>query len=143
MAAGELEGVEQLRLGERADQEMGGAMLVEGLERRRVGARQQHQQGRRIGLGRVGDRPHRLLPLGERAARVDHRHRRPRGDEPRLGIVRPPRRDRLPAGALGEPGKLVAMAEGEDEERRPHRARLAARDAAANRFANGVPGLAH
>ena len=88
MAAGEQQGVQQLRLGERAHQEVGGAILVEGVERGGVGARQQDQQGRRIGLDRVGDRAHRLAPLGERAARVDHRDRRARGDEPRLGIVR-------------------------------------------------------
>ena len=92
----------------------------------RVVAREQDEQGRGIGLDRVGDRAHRLLALGERAARVDHRHRGARGDEARLGILRPARGDRLPAGALGEPGQLVAMAEGEDEERGPHRRALAA-----------------
>ena len=103
MALRELEGVEELRLGERAHQEMGGAMLVEARRARGVVARQQHQQGGGIGLDRVGDGAHRLLALVERAARVDHRHRRARGDEPRLGIGGAPRRDRLPAGALGEP----------------------------------------
>ncbi len=83
VAARELEGVEQLRLGERADQEMGRAMLVEGVERGRVGAREQDQQGGGIGLDRVGDRAHRL-----RALRRARRARRP---------PRPPRRRRRSA----------------------------------------------
>ena len=90
------------------------------VEGRIVVARQQDEQGGGIGLDRVGDRPNRLLPLLERAARIDGGDRGARGDEARLGIVGTARGDRLPAGALGKPGQLVAMAKGEDEQRRRH-----------------------
>ena len=121
MAQRELEGVEELRLGEGADQEMGGAKLVEAVQRAGVVARQQDEQGGGIGLGGIGDRPHRFLAFVERAAGVDDRHRRAGRDEPCLRIFGPARRDRLPAGALGQSRQLVAMAKGEDEERRTHR----------------------
>ncbi len=139
VAVRELDCVEQLGLGERADQEMGGAVLVEGVERRRVAAREQHQQSGGIGLDRVGDGARRLLALVERAASVDQRHRGARGEEARLGIGAAPRRDRLPAGALGQPRQLVAMAEGKDEERRPHCRRLARVPRRANRLGCGFP----
>ena len=45
-----------------------------------------------------------------------------------------PRRDRLPARALGEPRQFVAVAKGEDEERRPHCGRLARARRRANRL---------
>ena len=56
----------------------------------------------------------------ERTAGVDDGDRGPRSDEARLGIVGAAGGDRLPAGALGESGQLVAMAKGEDEQRRRH-----------------------
>ena len=90
---------------------MGRAEPVETIERRAVAAREQHQQRRAIRLGRIGERPHRLQPLVQRAARIDHRDRRAGRGEARLGIVRPPRRDRPPAAALGKPVELVAMPE--------------------------------
>ena len=139
MAAGEKQSVEQLRLGERAHEEVGGAMLMEGVQRLRVLARDQDEQGRRIGLDRVGDRAHRSQPLVERAARVDQGDRGARSDEPRLHIVGPARGDRLPAGALGEPGQLVAVTERQNEERRPHRAGLQCGGADANRPAGRIP----
>ena len=71
MAQRELEGVKQLRLREGADQEVGGAVAVQGVERVSVVARQQDEQGGGIGLDGVGDRPNRLHALLERPARVD------------------------------------------------------------------------
>ena len=141
VAQRELEGV-KLGVGKRADQEMGGAELVQRVQGRIVVARQQDEQGGGIGLDRVGDRPNRLLPLLERAARVDDGDRGARGDEARLGIVGTARGDRLPAGALGKPGQLVAMAKGEDEQRRRHPL-VAGAVARANRSWGRLPALAH
>ncbi len=139
VAAGEDQSMEQLRLGEGAHQEMGRAVLVESVQRLRVLAGDQHQQRRGIGLDRVRDRTHRRQSLVERATRIDQGDRGARSNEPRLGIVRPPRRDRLPAGILGEPGQLVAVTKGKDEERGPHRAGLQRRRADANRPGGDIP----
>ena len=118
MALGELHRLKELLLAERADQEMGGAGGVEFLKRVAVVARQQDEQSRRIGLGRVAEGSDPFPPLGQRAARVDHGDRCPRGDEAALGILGAPGGDRLPAGALDRRGQLVAMAERQYEQRR-------------------------
>ncbi len=120
MAAGEGQRVQELGLGDRADEEMGRAETVEAVERRAVVARDHDQQRRPVRLGAVGQRAHRLEPFVERAARIDDRDIGAGAGEARLGIVCPPRRDRPPAAPLGEPVQLVAMAEGQDEERRGH-----------------------
>ena len=111
----------KLGIGKRADEEMGRDERVHLAERVGIAAREQDEQGRAVRLDRIGNRADRVTPLRQRATGVDERDRRPGGDEPRLGIVRPPCRDRLPSDALGEPRELVAMAKGKNEQRSPHR----------------------
>ena len=142
MAKRELQRVQQLRLGKGTDQEMGGAVAMQDFERVAVVARQQDEQSGGIGLDGVADRPNRLLPLLERAARIDQGDGGARRDEARLGIFGAARRDRLPAGALGQPGQLVAMAEGQYEQGR-HRQSLATRPGLRQSPLRGNPGLVH
>ena len=112
-----LKRLEELRVAERADQEMGGPVRIERVERLEIAAREQHQKRRAIGLGGIGEASHRLFSFRKGAARVDHRDRRSRRDEPALGIVRAPSGDGEPSGPLGGGGKLVAMPEGQQEKR--------------------------
>ena len=53
MAVGENHGLEELLLAERADQEMGGAIGMELLQRAAIGARKQDKQGSGIRLDRI------------------------------------------------------------------------------------------
>jgi hypothetical protein len=110
--------MQELLLAERTDQEMSRPRGIDLLERRLVGARQEHEQRGGVRLGRIGERPHAFAALGQGAAGVDHRHRSSRGDEAALGIDGAARGDGLPAGGLRHGGKLVAVTEGQDEERR-------------------------
>ena len=143
MAAGEEQSVQKLRFGEGADEEMGGAMLVEGVQGFRIFAGEQDQQGRRIGFGRIADRAHRRQTLVQRAARIDHGHGGTGGEKARFRLVPPPRRDRLPARTLDKPGQLVAVTKRENEKRRPHGAGLTCLNVPANRRASGHPALVH
>lgn len=120
MALGETDRLEQLMLGERTDEEMGRTDLMKTVQRRRVGSRQEHEQGRFIRLDRLGDLPRCRLSLRKRAAGVDDRDGGARRDETRFDIVDTPGRDRLPAGGFRKPAELVAVTEGQDEERRGH-----------------------
>jgi hypothetical protein len=52
-----------------------------------------------------------LVPLGQRTARIDHRHRSAGPDEAAFGIVGAARGDRLPTCAFGDAGQFVAMTE--------------------------------
>jgi hypothetical protein len=75
MAIGKAQHLLELRLAERARQIMGSARRKDRVQRGYIAARQQHEQGGRIGLHRIGERPDGGESLVESAARIDHRHR--------------------------------------------------------------------
>ena len=117
IARREQQRLHELRLAERASQEMRRPRIVEPRDGIHIAARHQCQHRPAIRHHRTAQRRRRRQPLGQCPARIHHRNCRAARQEPTLGAFRPPRRDDLPARFGRQRRQFVALPERQDIQR--------------------------